>query len=479
LAKIKFYKFYSSLEKSGRKEFKKFIASPYFNNGRDYSPIINEIEKKLTRELKTRDFVNSISENLKYSQRAVWNRLSELMKLSETYAAFKALEKRDDVLNNLVASYYLSGSQYELFEQKTAANLRNLNKSKIGLDSTYQFYELFQQQGYFYIFTNKLEPFVQNLNDRIIYHSASYIMNHYLHLTELLHQSRLTSTDMIQKGLNFLTDENTENFISILSDEPERLKSLVSFHYYIYRAFFNIADDSFYYVAKEMFKRIKDVLNDEYKAMAYQLLTNYCIEKTNKNEPSYYGELFEIYNQKLDERIFQDLQVGNFPINNFRDYIFVALQLGKISWIKDFISKYSYLLPESVRDDEINLSYGIVYYHESDSAKALEYLNRVAGDNYIHYTDSKYYKLRLYYEKSMYEEAFLEIDNYRQYIRSHKEIPEQFKKNFTAFIREYTKLLKMRTKDDKEAASVLKKELLSLPQTGRRKWIISRLEEIV
>src|SRR4030095_17230079 len=125
--------------------------------------------------------------------------------------------------------------------------------------------------------------------------------------------------------------------------------------------------------------------------------SNYCIERTNRGDFKYYNNLFEHYSKKLDDGIIDDLRVGNFPVNNFRDYIFVALRLKKIDWIRWFIEKFSPELPESIREDEVNLSYGLVNYYELDHEKALKYLNLVKGDNYIHYTDSKGYKLRIFY----------------------------------------------------------------------------------
>jgi hypothetical protein len=288
----------------------------------------------------------------------------------------------------------------------------------------------------------------------------------------------MSAKDLSEKGLNFLTDNNTENFINTLKENYYELYCQVSFHYNIYKAFLYKNDESYYKTALKFFELVSISADDTYRSMFYQLLINYCIEKTNSNKPEYYKELFQIYNRKLSEGLFHDLQVGNFPINNFRDYIFVALQLGKIDWIKWFIEKYSQYLPQSVRDDEINLSYGIVHYHESDQTKALMYLNKVAGDNYIHYMDSKYYKLRLYYETERYEEAILEIDNYKHYLRSHKEIPDTFARPYKAFIKEYSILLQSKLKNKIEDAAILYEQINFKAITPRRKWILNKLKEL-
>ena len=479
MIKIKFIQFYSNLNKQEKKDFKKFISSGYFNKGRDFSDFLHTFEINRLKALNTGDIVKMLSKELSYTSRSVWNRLHELTSLADQYIAIKEINRNELLFSNLVSTYHINKFEYGLFNQKVNQSRKKFGKTKRGLDTNYYYYQLLQLLGNSYIFQNKTEPFITNLTEQVIYHSASYIINHYLNLIELLQQGNLTAKDLSEKGLNFLTDNNTENFINTLKEEHYDLYCQVSFHYNIYKAFLIKDDELYYRNSLKFFELVSEIADDTYKSLFYQLLINYCIERTNKNEPEYYKELFRLYNRKLSEGLFQDLQVGNFPINNFRDYIFVALQLGKLEWIKWFIEKYSIHLPTNVRDDEINLSYGIVYYHESDHRMALEFLNKVAGDNYIHYMDSKYYKLRLYYETESYEEAILEIDNYKHYLRSHKEIPDTFAKPYKIFIKEYNVLLNSKLKSKPEEAAILAEQIKAKAITPRRRWILNKLNELI
>ena len=275
-----------------------------------------------------------------------------------------------------------------------------------------------------------------------------------------------------------MNDDVTENFLNTIKSQKE-LYGVVSIHYYIYKAFLNKSDDLYYYYAIKSFNSVYNNLDDTYKAMFYQQLINYCIGRTNSGDFKYYNNLFELYNKKLDDGIIEDLRVGNFPVNNFRDYIFVALRLKKISWIKWFIEKYSPELPKDIRTDEVNLSYGLVHYHESKFKKALEYLNLVKGENYIHYTDSKNYKLRIFYETGQYEEAFMELDNYKHYLRTHAEIPDSYKKTFKIFVNEYSSLLKVKVNDNYEKAELLRHSISNSHRTSARTWILKKLDEML
>lgn len=478
MIKIKFIQFYSKLDKQKRKEFKKFVSSGYFNRGRDFTGFLRAAEDSLIVSATAAEMVKSLSKTLSINSRSVWNRLHELTLLADQFIVNIEISNNELLFNNLVCSYYINSHEYGIFSQKVNLSMKKFRKAKIGLETNYYYYQLLHQLGNSYIFQNKNEPFITNLTEQAIYHSASYIINHYLHLIELVQQGNFTAKDLAEKGLNFLNDSNTETFLETLKENYYELYCQVSFHYNIYKAFLVIDDVSYYHSSLKFFELLSKTADDTYRSMFYQLLINYCIERTNRNEPEYYTELFRLYNKKLDEGLFQDLQVGNFPINNFRDYIFVALQLGEIDWIKWFISNYSHHLPHNVRDDETNLSYGILYYHESDHINALKFLNKVAGENYIHYMDSKYYKLRLYYETESLEEAILEIDNYRHYLRSHKEIPDTFAKPYKFFIREYAGLLNAKLKNKPDEAAILAEQIKSRAQTPRRRWVLKKLNEL-
>ncbi len=479
MIKIKFIQFYENLNKSEKKDFKKFVSSGYFNKGRDFTSFLAAVEKNLLKAGNAAGLIKFLSSELLYSSRSVWNRLHDLTSLADKYIAVKEINRNELLFSNLVSTYHINKFEYGLFTQKVNLSKKKFSKTKKGLDTNYYYYQLLQQLGNSYIFQNKNEPFIKNLTEQVIYHSASYIINHYLHLIELLQQGNLSAKEISEKGLNFLNDSNTETFLNTLKENYYDLYCQVSFHYNIYKAFLLKNDVSYYHNSLEFFELVSKKANDTYRSLFYQLLINYCIERTNKNEPEYYNELFRLYNQKLNEGLVDDLKVGNFPINNFRDYIFVALQLGEIEWIKWFIENYSQYLPQNVRDDEINLSYGILYYHESDYNNALLFLNKVAGENYIHYMDSKYYKLRLYYETQDYEGAILEIDNYKHYLRSHKEIPDTFAKPYKVFIKEYSVLLNAKLKNKPEDAGILAEQIKSKAITPRRRWLLNKLNELI
>ena len=192
MTKIKFIQYYNTLDKSGVKNFKKFAEAAYFNKGRDFKEILRAVEKLKNRDLSSKEFVKILSGNLGISARTAWNRLHELMKIGERYIAVKNSEKNKMHFQNVILRHFLDNQAYNLFSQKYKANVKAFSKSKKELNSYHQFYEILQSGGFFNVYNNQFESYAKNLTDQITYHSVSYMINHYLHLTELLQRENTT-----------------------------------------------------------------------------------------------------------------------------------------------------------------------------------------------------------------------------------------------------------------------------------------------
>ncbi len=79
------------------KSFEKFIASPYFNNGRNYLPLFNELNKfspDYENEHLTQEYLyKKIYPSRKFNRQVMWNQVSQLEKLAMEFLLQTALKK--------------------------------------------------------------------------------------------------------------------------------------------------------------------------------------------------------------------------------------------------------------------------------------------------------------------------------------------------------------------------------------------------
>ncbi|MDQ3021861.1 MAG: hypothetical protein M3R36_15010 [Bacteroidota bacterium] len=72
--------------KDENKNFVKFVASPYFNKGRNYIPLLNELQKfylDFEDERLTSEYLyKKIYPGRKFNKQVMWNQVSQLEKLA-------------------------------------------------------------------------------------------------------------------------------------------------------------------------------------------------------------------------------------------------------------------------------------------------------------------------------------------------------------------------------------------------------------
>ena len=204
----------------------------------------------------------------------------------------------------------------------------------------------------------------------------------------------------------------------------------------------------------------------------------YCTRRQNQAIKKFHYELFKLYNEKLDSGFYSDFSDKIYPVNNFRDYVFIGIEVNQFEWVVQFIKKYSYLLPDYMRDNEIKLSYARLNIAKQEYDKAFEFLMKVKPANYLHYMDTSIMKLMCQYELEMIEESYFEIDKLKHYLRNHKEIPRIHKAHVTNFIRIYNSLLKYLSKPECYDSKILLKEINNIEIVSKKEWLIEKITDL-
>jgi hypothetical protein len=293
-----------------------------------------------------------------------------------------------------------------------------------------------------------------------------------------------------------LQKKNNINISTSLSNEllecidKEKLLSLVKqnlpgvslpaeIFYLLYWAYKETDGSEFYYSARDMFLKNKNIFAQDFKNEVYQYLRNYCIDKTNKGEFSYYTEIFDLNNSIIDEGLFKDLNVMNSQTNNFRNFIFAALRLDKFEWVGNFIRDHSKELPDDIRDDEVNLNTGILKTYEKDFVSALSFLKKVKRKRYLQYLDTSVYKLINFYETGDLESSYAETARLKNYIRKHKDIPAYLKAGYQKFIKIYESLLKLCQNYDRTENEYYINQMEAIRNVGLGSWLYEKGKEML
>jgi hypothetical protein len=200
---------------------------------------------------------------------------------------------------------------------------------------------------------------------------------------------------------------------------------------------------------------------------------------SNTGNPHILKEVFKLYDMKLKLGLHSELKAIRYPSTAFRDYVVVGLKLKKYKWVENFIEKYSQELPKEIRDEEMKMAYVRLYLFKKEFDNALQYLNELKTSNYIYLLDASRIKLRIFYEKSYFEEAFLEVDRIKHYIKNNtKKVALSVRKYSKEFNDVYNELLKLRLNPDKEGIDFLFNNIQKTTSLVAKDWFIEKIKEM-
>ena len=125
-----------SLNSEEIKQLKKFISSPFFTNGRNYNPFLNEVIKFSANPGKKNNYKyikkSEITGNL--NDQTLRNRYSELYKLCEEFLIYKSNKKKFSDRNKILMAELLERKLYSSFKYNHIETIKQLNKEKFSIE---------------------------------------------------------------------------------------------------------------------------------------------------------------------------------------------------------------------------------------------------------------------------------------------------------------------------------------------------------
>lgn len=468
----------SAFTASEIRDFKKLVVSPLFTTRKNYIPIINEITKnkqKGNTDLSTKELYAKLYPGKPFSMQTMKNRYSELLKLAEEFLVHNHFRKKIMEKEKILLLEFLDKKLFTLFENKH-------KKTRKLLESMQDNDDKFRNIS----FLNSVNLSLLNKKSRVktMYHQ------YYEHSTYSL---KIFLIECFQHGIEFMLQEydnvkiennavtgflkslNISALIRNFSTDDSKISKIVCMHYYLYKAFETPDEEKNYFDARKIFNAHNNFFSDEYKNDIYKFMISYSIIRQNSGVKKFRHELFQLYNEKLEQGLYSEFKAKMFPVNTFRDYVFIGLAIKEYEWVENFIKKYSQELPEENREDEINLSFAKLHFANNKYERSLLLLNKVKGTNYLHYCDCAVLKLCCNYELEKDEDSFSLIDKFRHYARNHSEIPKIHLLPFVNFIKIYQKILNAVTQPGKHDLGFLEKEIGSMESVSKREWLIKKV----
>ncbi|MCB0729059.1 MAG: hypothetical protein KDD00_16450 [Ignavibacteriae bacterium] len=460
-------------------QFRKFVSSPFFSKGRNYLPFLEQVLKLKEGNSADDGKAEIYSEDgKKFSDQTLLNRYSELYYLGEKFLAYSGFSENKAEMDKILLEKLQEKKLDKFFKTNYSRILENAVNEKFDLQKYHNLSQISVFLLEYLHDKNKVEQYYQEFYGNSIIILCINLITLLETGIEFAQQKFDNRTYEPNYVFDFLRKLNIEEDMVNFSKSGTLIMKITSMNYYLYKAFENTENENCYFKAHSIFNGISQELKDEYKVKVFTLMINYCIQKHNEGNSAYQKELFILYKEKLNQDLISDLKENKYLFNGFRDYVYIGLVLREYGWVENFIKKYSELLPDEIRKDETSLSYAKLNFAKSKYELSLSNLENINANNYLLYLDSSLIRLNNYYELGKYDEAYLEIDKHKKYIKNHKEIPKDRLNYSINFINVYQKLIKYVSEPDNKNSEFLLKELNELDYFDEREWIVKKVKDI-
>lgn len=461
-------------------QFRKFISSPYFNKGRRYEPFLEQIlslKNNTGTEEKTQ-ITSEIISDISLSDQTLRNRYSELYKLGEDFLVHNSISENKIEKGKMLLDKLLEKKLFTPFNINYKQILNDLRHKKFDTKVYSDMLSVLQKHSVYLSEKNKVE----NLYNEYYEYTKTALCIYLLKLFEIGQEFRQQEFDNRTYDPNYVSEFLKNISISGLMKEfgssDPLIYKVTAMNYYLYKALENVNEEKYYFDSHKIFKGIAEELSDSYKVEIFKVFINYSIKKLNEGDLKYRYELFGLYNEKLDQNLISDLKDKFYIFNHFRDYVYIGLAVRKYDWVEKFIEEYSDELPAEIKEEEIKLSYSKLEFEKKNFEKSLEKLNGLKGSHYLMYLDISLFKLCNYFELKKYEEAILEIDKQKHYIKNHNEIPESRIAQNSNFMNTLKKLIKMKSEPGLSDTGLMNRELNGLKLVARKIWLQEKIDEL-
>jgi len=464
------------------KNFERFLASPYHNNGRNFKPLFSYLKKifpefqseKLTGEKIFRKLYPGKKYDKKSSSLTIRVLFSQMAQMAEEFLQAEALRKNQ--------VYKMSGLLRELNRRsKIDLLVSYADKFEVKLDSgsfdgNYFFNKYLIKNELGIVNTEKKHKDVykrlQNLDtaaESLVLYMV-YRMIEYTQMHSVNFDKDSTGSELIE---SFLKQFNIEKFIKELRENESTDADLLKMLYYSYRIVVDLKDSESFESLKSLFFKHMGNMNYEVKFEYLMKLMNFCIFEETDSKSFYRNEYAKLYNIWIDESLKENIY-HPFQIRAVRNIIRIFVRDKRFDETEEYIAKYAKYIEKEIREDCVNYAKSKVAFESCNYEKALEFSGKCNFSIPMMIKDIKFIKLQSFLQLNYFDAFKSETDTFRHFLANTTGIPAGVIEYDKKVLKYFVKFAGIKEKNDEHETELFYEELLKLnTKNDYLLWLIS------
>jgi len=464
----KLIRLFRTFSKEEWKELEKFAASPCFNKGRNYIPLVKELKKyapefdsaKLTKE----NLYKKIFSGKLYKETVINTILSGLYSLSEEFLVYLQLKNLPERPSMLIRE--LTGRK--LFkEAEKIIDSTGLTKPEkyVSATSFQSAASIAKEILEHYTLTDKRHLIPGMLDTMYRFYILNFI-NHTLTNKNIMYLNR----KFVKKSDNFLIDE-ISNVIEN-SHELEAIDLLAKYYNY---AADGTGDIKYYYKLKNLREKYYNEVSLYLKTTLNISLVNICLKKISDGNIQFRKEFRDVYISILkNNHYFNNIKKPVFSNKLFKAIISNSIYFNEIPWAENFLKEYLDKLEPEYRGNLYNLSMALIKFKQKKYDESLSFAGKIEQKHIIFKLDAKNIISKIYYETGSHENLLALLDTYKQMILNNAIKNEAIGKSQLGFV----EFLKKIVLADKNETEDIRNNINKTAFLNSREWLLEKISEL-
>ncbi len=484
MKELKIVQLLRTFSKEETKLFRKFAESPYFNEGRNMLPLIDELMKYYP-DFNQSDFSKDklfkvIYKGEKYDGSAADKQLSRTAGMAKKFLLQRALEKQTFIKNIIHTREYNERKLNVFFTEQLSITESDLSKgSQFEIDFFYNKLLVESVRSDYYFQNKDINTYVDYLLARSNYAILDFMLKYIyskLDINIFRYELNLDLKNSLAEKAGGLID--LEGLIKLVKESGSQYSYVLEFKYYELSAMQNLNIESFSLYKQVVYQHL-DKLTWSEKYNTLGTMNSICIMAAKTGNDNFRSEELEVCRKMLDENSYAYNENSFANISRYSNILLAFIQNNKNNFVDELIDKFGKRLDPEHRESMINYSYMNKYFIEKKYKQALTYHVKIDYNHTLLKLNVRILLLKIYYELGYMEESESLIDTSLKYYSSLTSVsPRNLERaiNLSKYVR---RLIKLKEAETTDKIKMLYTEVESIEDINSRSWLLEKIKEVI
>lgn len=466
--------------------FERFVASPYFNKGRNYIPLLRILKKfhpEFDNEKVTKEFLHSkLYPGKKFNEDVMNTVLSGLSSLCEDFFLQLNFNRNPQKEIRLLKEYSKRG--YDSGASRLCMKISGESKGKpIGSMMFFENLDKVDAVQAFYAMNYDKTKRSKALHDGLQNLICFTMIQSSIFKKELLLYGKRYSVGGSDATLSeeLLSAIDTEKIIRTMESSGSESYLILKLYNLLVEQLNDIENDKPFFELKQILNSNRGKLDEDTVKKIMLNLVSVCNMKHNHGKKEFMKESYSLMKHLAECRFYDNIEDSpHFPPSHFRNIVKAGIALNDIEWVREFVNDNAGKLERSISSSIKNYSLAKIDFAEGNYDSVIVNLSKVETDNLVFRLDVRKLSAMTYFETRSYENLRSLLNAYLRMASKSAPKSEDILTRHRNFIRHMQHLVNFIESSKPDKTELLASyEVLKRENTSEKSWLIEKYSSLI